>query len=79
MTTTTSKTVTELKRSQKLFILPVRRGKTNHSIERCYVGANATNRPLPWKRKPEEQSGHFQQDAQNSITGCVLAAAQHPN
>ena len=24
-------------------------GKTNHSTERCYVGANAANRPLPWK------------------------------
>ena len=30
-------------------------GKTNHSAERCYVGANAANRPLPWKRKPEEK------------------------
>ena len=40
-------------------------GKTNHSTERCYVGANAANRPLPWKNKPEEQ------DAHDSITGCV--------
>ena len=54
-------------------------GKTNHSAERCYVGANAANRPLPWKSKPEEQSGHHQQDAQNSITGYVLARAQHLN
>ena len=54
-------------------------GKTNHSAERCYVGANAANRPLTWKRKPEEQSGHFQQDAQNSITGCVRATAQYLN
>ena len=54
-------------------------GKTNHSAERCYVGANAANRPLPWKRKPEEQSGLFQQDAQNSITGCVRATAQYLN
>ena len=29
-------------------------GKTNHSTERCYVGANAANRPLPWKNKPQE-------------------------
>ena len=28
-------------------------GKTNHSTERCYTGANAANRPLPWKSKPE--------------------------
>ena len=54
-------------------------GKTNHTTERCYVAANAANRPLPWKRKPEEQSEHFQQDAQNSITGCVRATAQYLN
>ena len=48
-------------------------GKTNHSAERCYVGANAVNRPLPWKNKPQ------QQDAQDSITGCVRATAQHLN
>ena len=48
-------------------------GKTNHSTERCYVGANAANRPLPWKNKPQ------QQDAHDSITGCVQATAQHIN
>ena len=48
-------------------------GKTNHSTERCYVGANAANRPLPWKNKPQEQ------DAPDSITGCVQATAQHFN
>ena len=47
--------------------------KTNDSAERCYVGANAANRPLPWKSKPQ------QQDAEDSITRCVLATAQHPN
>ena len=54
-------------------------GKTNHSAESCYVGANAANRPLPWKSKPEGQSGHHQQDAQNSITVRVRATAQHLN
>ena len=54
-------------------------GKTKISAESCYVGANAANRPLPWKKKPEGQSGHYQQEAQNSITGYVLAAAQHLN
>ena len=54
-------------------------GKKNHSADRCYVGADAANRPFPWKSKPEGQSGHHQQDAKNSITGCVLATAQHPN
>ena len=48
-------------------------GKTNHSTERCYVGANAAKRPLPWKNKLQEQDTH------DSITGCVQAAAQHLN
>ena len=48
-------------------------GNTNHSTERCYVGANAANRPLPWKNKPQEQ------DAHDSITGYVQATAQHFN
>ena len=48
-------------------------GKTNHSAERCYVGANAANRPFPWKNKPQEQ------DAHDRITGCVQARAQHLN
>ena len=48
-------------------------GKTNHSTERCYVGANAANRPLPWKIKPQVQEEH------DSITGCVQATAQHLN
>ena len=48
-------------------------GKTNHCTERCYVGANAANRPLPWKNKPQEQ------DAHDSITGYVQATAQHFN
>ena len=48
-------------------------GKTNHSTERCYVGANAANRPFPWKNKPQEQ------DAHDRIIGCVQATAQHLN
>ena len=48
-------------------------GKTNHSTGRCYVGANAANRPLPWKNEPQEQ------DAHDSITGCVQATAKHIN
>ena len=31
-------------------------GKMNHSTERSYVGANAANRPLPWKNKLQEQA-----------------------
>ena len=54
-------------------------GKTNHSTERCYVRANATKRPLPWKSKPEGQSGHHQQDAQNNMIDCVRATVQYLN
>ena len=32
-------------------------GKMHHSTERCFVGANAANRPLPWKSKPGGQIG----------------------
>ena len=46
-------------------------GKRNHFTEKCDVGANAANRPLPWKNKPQEQ------DAHDSKTGCVPATAQH--
>ena len=42
-------------------------GKTNHSTERCYIGANAANGPRPWMNKPQEQ------DAHDSISGCVPA------
>ena len=48
-------------------------GRTNYSTEICYVGANAANKPLPWKSKPQ------QREAQDSITGCVGATAQHLN
>ena len=64
----------ESDRKSRIFYPPCETcGKTNHSIERCYVGANAANRPLPWKNKPQEQ------DAHDSITGCALAAAQSLN
>ena len=54
-------------------------GKTNHTVERCYVGANAANRPLPWKNKPGGQIGPLKQGAQYMIPDCVLAAAQSLN
>ena len=31
-------------------------GKTNHSTERCYLGANSANRPPPTNRQPEGQN-----------------------
>ena len=32
------------------------RGKTNHSTEKCYHGANAANRPPPRQRRPERKT-----------------------
>ena len=31
-------------------------GKTNHSAEKCYFGANAANRPPPRHRRPQGQN-----------------------
>ena len=61
------------RKSRTLYLPCETCGKTNHSTERCYVGANAVSKPLPWKSKPQ------QQDAQDSITGCVRATTQHVN
>ena len=64
----------KIDRKSRIFYPPCETcGKMNHSTERCYNGANAANRPLPWNNKPEEQ------DAHDSITGCFQATAQHLN
>ena len=39
-------------------------GKTNYPTERCYVGVNASNRPIPWMSKPGGLTGPQKQDAQ---------------
>ena len=51
-------------------------GRTNHSTERCYLGANAANRPPPRNRRPEGQNQSQQNNAQNNSDGNVQAAAQ---
>ena len=48
-------------------------GKRKNSAGRYNAAANAVNRPLPWKSKPQ------QQDAQDSITGCARVTAQDLN
>ena len=47
-------------------------GGTNHSIERCYLGANAANR----NRRPEGQNQAQQRNTQNNSDGNVQAVAQ---
>ena len=54
-------------------------GRTNHSTERCYLGANAANRPPPRNRRPEGQNQPQQRNTQNDSDGNVQAAAQPLN
>ena len=54
-------------------------GRTNHSTEKCYLGANAANRPPPRNRRPEGQNQVQQRNAQNNSDGNVQAAAQTLN
>ena len=54
-------------------------GRTNHSTERCYLGANAANRPPPRNRRPEGQNQAQQRNTQNNSDGNVQAAAQPLN
>ena len=70
--TTLSPTITKMTENLELSTLLVRHVAKRTTLQRdVYVGANAANRPLPWKNKPQEQ------DAHNSITGYVQATAQH--
>ena len=72
--TTLTPTIKKIDKKSRTFYPPCETcGETSHSTERCYVGANAGNRPLLWKNKPQEQAAH------DSITGCVRATAQHIN
>ena len=41
-------------------------GRTNHSTEKCYLGANAANRPPPRNRRPEGENQSLQNNAQNN-------------
>ena len=54
-------------------------GRTNHSTEKRYHGANAANRPPPRKTRPEGQNQSQQNIAQNNSDGNVQAAAQALN
>ena len=54
-------------------------GRTNHSTERCYLGANAANRPPPRNRRPEGKNQAQQRNTQNNSDGNVQAVAQPLN
>ena len=54
-------------------------GRTNHPTKRCYLGANAANRPPPRNRRPEGQNQAQQRNTQNNSDGNVQAVAQPLN
>ena len=54
-------------------------GRTNHSTEKRYLGANAANRPPSRNRRPEGQNQGQQNNAQSNSDGNVQAAAQTLN
>ena len=54
-------------------------GRTNHSTEKCYLGANTANKPPPRNRRPEGQNQAQPRIAQNSSDGNVQFAAQPSN
>ena len=54
-------------------------GRNNHSTEKCYLGANAANRPPPRNTRPEAQNQVQQNNAQSNSDGNVQAEAQALN
>ena len=54
-------------------------GKTNHSTERCYHGANAASRPPPRQRRPERQNQVQESANQNDSNEINQAVAQNLN
>ena len=54
-------------------------GRNNHSTEKCYLGANAANRPPPRNRRPEGQNQGQQNNPQSKSDGNVQSAAQALN
>ena len=55
------------------------RGRTNHSTEKCYLGALAANRPPPRNRRTEGQNEVQHRNAQSNSDGNGQAAAQTLN
>ena len=52
-------------------------GKTNHSTEKCYFGANAANRPPPRHRGPERQNQVPERANQSDSNEAPQAADQN--
>ena len=54
-------------------------GRTNHSTEKFYLGANAANRPPPRNRRPEGRNQVQRRNDQNNSEANVEAATQTSN
>ena len=54
-------------------------GRTSHSTEKCYFGANAANRPPPRNRRPEGQNQVQQRNGQSNSDRNIQAAARTSN
>ena len=78
LTTTTGKVTAE--RKPKTVYPPCETcGKTNHSTERCYHGANAANRPPPRQRRPERKTQVQERAVQNDSNENSQAVVQSLN
>ena len=51
-------------------------GNTNYTTKKCQYGANAANRPLPWKSRPARRNRPQVQDEQNNIIDNMQAVDQ---
>ena len=54
-------------------------GRTNHSTEKCFLRANAANRPPPRNRLPEGKNQVQLNNAQKNSDGNVQAAVRALN
>ena len=67
------------RRPRPVFPLCETCGRTNHSTEKCYLEANAANRPPPRNRRPEGQNQVQQRNAQSNSDRKVQATVQTLN
>ena len=75
-----NKNINRAKRKLKTVYPPCETcGKTNHSTEKCYFGANAANRPPPRHRRPERQNQVSERANQSESNEIAQAPAQNLN
>ena len=78
--TNNNKNSNKAERKQKTVYPPCETcGKTNHSTEKCYFGANSANRPPLRHRRPERQNQVSERANQSDTNEAPQAAAQNLN